>query len=149
MASKSGKDKKSPDKAKIEPDESIKKTSSKAKKQMEEDDDDFDEDDETETPATKSKAASSSKKKAADDDDDDDDVDDEVDDWDKVEEEENGIPISRSLMFPSQKLKKRREKRGLRKRTILRWMMNLKTWIFLTRVTTMTKRMISKNFSII
>jgi hypothetical protein len=37
MASKSGKDKKSPDKAKIEPDdESIKKTSSKSKKKNEE-----------------------------------------------------------------------------------------------------------------
>ena len=35
MASKSGKDKKSPDKAKIEPEESTEKTSSKSKKQME------------------------------------------------------------------------------------------------------------------
>ena len=144
MASKSGKDKKSPGKAKIEADESTKKTSSKSKKQMEEDDDDFDEDDETETGATKSKAASSSKKKAADDDDDDDDVGEEVDDWDKVEEEENWDPDFEEFDVPKSKAKKSPGKKVSRRKMILRWMMSSKTWIFLMKAAMMTKRMIFK-----
>src|SRR6266487_4502948 len=113
MASKSEKGKKPVGKTKSESDESVKKPSSKSKKQMEEDDDP-DEDAETVTPAAqKGKVVASSSKKKADDDDDDDDVEeDQVDDWDKVEEEENWDPDFEEFDVPKSKAKKTAGKKG-------------------------------------
>ena len=113
MASKSDKGKKPLGKTKTEAEESVKKPSSKSKKQMEEDDDDFDEDDETETPAAKKgKTPVSSSKKETDDDDEDDPEEDVVDDWDKVEEEENWDPDFEEFDVPKSKVKKTPGKKG-------------------------------------
>ena len=105
MASKPGKEKKITGKA--TPDtESAKKESSKPKKQMEEEDDDdeLEDDDADVKPAKKAgKAAVSSKK---DKDEDDDDGPDEVDEWEKVEEEENWDPDFEEFDIPKSKGKK-------------------------------------------
>ncbi|MFI5132893.1 MAG: hypothetical protein ACHQEB_01090 [Chitinophagales bacterium] len=85
-----------------------KKISAKSKKQEEEDDDDPEEEDEIEvTPSSKkgAKAVSPSKKGKADNDDDD-EADDVVDDWDKVEEEEEWDPDFEEFDLPKSKGKK-------------------------------------------
>ena len=105
MASKPGKEKKITGKATPDP-ESAKKESSKPKKQTEEDDDDDElEDDADVKPSKKAgKGAVSSKKgKDAEDDDDGPEV---VDEWEKVEEEENWDPDFEEFDIPKSKGKK-------------------------------------------
>jgi DNA-directed RNA polymerase subunit delta len=107
MASKPGKEKK--DTGKIIPDkESSKKESSKPKKQMEEDNDDDDvlEDDDTDVKPAKKGGKAAASKKGKGDDDDDDDGPDEVDEWEKVEEEENWDPDFEEFDIPKSKGKK-------------------------------------------
>ena len=107
MASKSDKGKKPSGKTNAASGkEHLKKESSKPKKQMEEDDDDDDlNDEEAETSAvSKKKPAISSKKSKKDDDDD--DVEDVVDDWNKVEEEEEWDPDFEEFDLPKSKGKK-------------------------------------------
>src|SRR5579871_1201159 len=90
MASKSDKDKKNIKKsAPQSPKENSGKSTAKSKKQV--DDDDEDEDDDLSVAKTSSKktaAPSSKSKKEEDEEDDFDGEEDEVDEWDKVEEEE-------------------------------------------------------------
>jgi hypothetical protein len=113
MTSKSDKGKKSLGKTKTESHEPEKKSSTKSKKQFEEDDDeDLDEDDNVETPAAKKGKTASSKKNASDEDDDDDGGEDEVDDWDKVEEEESWDPDFEEFDIPKSKAKKTAGKKG-------------------------------------
>ena len=110
MASKPGKEKKAT--GKITPDkESAKKESSKPKKQMDEEEDNDDvleDEDEDVKPAKKAgKAAVTSKKgKGEDEDDDDADGPDVVDEWDKVEEEEEWDPDFEEFDIPKSKGKK-------------------------------------------
>ena len=107
MAPKPGNEKKlsgktTPDK------ESSKKESPKSKKQEEIDDDDDDElndDAEISTPAKKGSKASASSKKGKDDDDDT-EVEEKVDEWEKVEEEENWDPDFEEFDIPKSKGKK-------------------------------------------
>jgi nucleolin len=113
MAPKADKGKKAPGKNSVAK-ETENKSSTKPKKQMEEDDDDLDDsEDEVETTAKKGKASVSSKKKSEDDDDDDavSDGEDEVDDWDKVEEEE-WDPDFEEFDVPKSKAKKAAGKKG-------------------------------------
>jgi len=107
MASKPGKEKKTT--GKIPDSESAKKESSKPKKQLEDDDDDDDLEEEGDVkPAKKGAKAATSSKKGKDDDDDDDDgaEEDAVDDWDKVEEEEEWDPDFEEFDIPKSKGKK-------------------------------------------
>ena len=108
MASKSDKEKKPSGKANSESGkDSSKKESPKPKKQMEEDDeDDIMDDEEMETSSSKKKPAISSKKGKGEDDDSDDDGEDVVDDWDKVEEEEEWDPDFEEFDLPKSKGKK-------------------------------------------
>jgi len=105
MASKPGKEKKITGKA--TPDtESAKKESSKPKKQMEEEDEDdeLEDGDADVKPSKKAGKATVSSKK--DKDEDDDDGPDEVDEWEKVEEEENWDPDFEEFDIPKSKGKK-------------------------------------------
>jgi hypothetical protein len=87
---------------------SAKKESSKPKKAEEDDDDDdLNEDLDETTPKKAGKSAASAKKKKEEDDDDDDsDVEDTVDEWEKVEEEEEWDPDFDEFDIPKSKGKK-------------------------------------------
>ncbi|MBC7848983.1 MAG: hypothetical protein H7Y31_04575 [Chitinophagaceae bacterium] len=88
------------------PKETPKKASPKSKKQMEDDEDDEDIDEEETSTATKA-AKPTSKKKGEEDDDDDAAVgEDEVDEWDKPEEEETWDPDFEEFDLPKSKVKK-------------------------------------------
>jgi DNA-directed RNA polymerase subunit delta len=109
MASKSGKDKKNTDRKTPAADKQIEKTSSKPKTQLEEDEDDLDEDDDVAVkPSSSAKTIASPKKSSEDDDDDDDDdaAENEVDDWDKPEEEDTWDPDFEEFDIPKSRGKK-------------------------------------------
>ena len=106
MASKSDKEKKVTGKASPASDKSsVKQESSKAKKQDEDDDDDEIGEDIAETPAKK-KGAKVASKKSDEDDDEGDDASEAVDEWEKVEEEENWDPDFDEFDVPKSKGKK-------------------------------------------
>jgi DNA-directed RNA polymerase subunit delta len=108
MASKS--DKETKDSKKSVPassKENSGKTSPKSKKQVEDDEDTDDENFETPKPTAKKGAKPASKSKKEDEDvDDDDDVIEEVDEWEKVEEEEEWDPDFDEFDIPKSKIKK-------------------------------------------
>ena len=112
MASKPNKEKKDLKKSAPEPStEQPGKGSSKPKKKTEDDDEEDDIDLDTPKPTSKKETKSSPKAKKQDDEgeDDDDEVDDgvdEVDEWDKVEEEENWDPDFDEFDIPKSKTKK-------------------------------------------
>ena len=107
MTMKPGKGKKSGDNHKASSGNDKKTSSSKKKQEEIEDDenDDMEDDDETPTPAKKGAKAVASKK-SSEDDDDDEGGEDELDDWEKPEEEENWDPDFDEFDIPASKNKK-------------------------------------------
>jgi len=99
MASKSDKEKKSAGKNGLPEKPSAQKPSSKSKKQLEDDDEDDENIEEEVKPVSKKgKPAAASKKE--DDDEESDDVNDELDDWEKPEEEEEWDPDFEEFDIP-------------------------------------------------
>jgi hypothetical protein len=108
MAPKSDKEGKGSKKSAPQPKETPEKPSPKAKKPDDDDDDDDDVEDDDAPKASKKPASKAASKVKKDDDDDDEEdlAEDEVDEWEKVEEEEEWDPDFDEFDIPKSKTKK-------------------------------------------